>query len=230
MCCLEMSRSSGRSWGKLAEQHVDLSCLAYIVVTPDGLGTYETADMQSFSSLLGDLPRADFSVLIRMTYAYSANGSFKAWRIADSGPPQQVLVHFLLKPCEGESFQVVDIERPDADLRSNDAGSIVRSSWASDFPSAQRSSQHRHENREPRRFRSRSPTCSTPRPRRRNICGFVYKQFVATSGPFGERWYSKSTLRCKLSSAMHQAPPRTLVWMPRKLHSSIIGRMASSTA
>ena len=104
--------------GKLAEQHVDLSCLAYIVVTPDGLGTYETADMQSFSFLLGDLPRAHFSVLIRMTYAYSANGSFKAWRIADSGPPQQVLVHFLLKPCEGESFQVVDIERPDADLRS----------------------------------------------------------------------------------------------------------------
>ena len=215
--------------GKLAEQHVDLSCLAYIVVTPDGLGTYETADMQSFSSLLGDLPRADFSVLIRMTYAYSANGSFKAWRIADSGPPQQVLVHFLLKPCEGESFQVVDIDRPDADLRSMTLAAL----YAAVGPQISR------------------PPSDPPAPPREQGAAKVQVpvpdlQHTAAEAPkhmrfclqaiCGDKWSFWRALlfqinaEMQLSSAMHQAPPRTLVWMPRKLHSSIIGRMASSTA
>ena len=151
--------------------------------------------------------------------------SRRGWRIADSGPPQQVLVHF--KPCEGESFQVVDTERPDADLRSMTLAALYMLQLGLRFPVLAATITHRQENRELQRFMSRSRTCSTPQLSRRNICGVVCKQSVATSGPFGVRCYSKSALRCKLWSAMHQGPPRSLVWMPRKPHSSISGRMAS---
>ena len=81
--------------------------LLFFIVTPDGEGALDEEDLKMARSF--EYNRTEPYVLAKVTFAYDAGGTMKAWNIAGT-EAKQVRVHFIQRKCDGEAFNLHDLD------------------------------------------------------------------------------------------------------------------------